>query len=405
MKVSFHQILVSQELGGAGLTALRLAKFLSGRTGGAHVWIPGDGPARTAAENWGLVQHVYDSAGSLSSQRLRAAVANLKIGYRLRCVGPGIAHIHGPYHYGALRLALKLAGLKSVVHVQLEEIGNGLCWAFEHPPEVIVTCARFLVEHVRRSLPEPYQARQRIVAVPNAVDTKLFCPGDKREAKLRIGAPIDVPLLVMLANLAPHKGQETAIRCVAELKERGVDVVCWLAGVERTGGTTYSDYLYGLVDELRVSEQIRLLGFRDDTVDLLRAADFFLLPSTREGLPLSILEAQASKVPVLAAPTPGICEVIADDETGFLIPQDDPVGYANRIQALLRNPALYYRLAEKAHEKVVREYDWIGFCERIWAIYRELLPVGVLHVRRRNGQTQKANHEPLKTGETLAGHN
>jgi glycosyltransferase involved in cell wall biosynthesis len=97
------------------------------------------------------------------------------------------------------------------------------------------------------------------------------------------------------------------------------------------------------------------------------------LPSTREGLPLSILEAQASQVPVLAAPTPGASEIITENQSGFLIAHDDVVGYADCIQALLTNPPLYHRLAENAYEKATREYDWTTFCERIWQIYCELL--------------------------------
>ena len=57
----------------------------------------------------------------------------------------------------------------------------------------------------------------------------------------------------------------------------------------------------------------------------------------REGLPLSVLEVQATKVPVLAAPTAGIPEVITDGETGFLISADDAIGYANGIEKLLNH--------------------------------------------------------------------
>ncbi len=247
-----------------------------------------------------------------------------------------------------------------------------LRWAFKYPPEMIVTCARYLVDYVRGSLGERYQRKQRIIAVPNAVDTEKFFPGDKDEAKRRTGAATDVPLILMLANLAPLKGQETAIRAVAELKKRGVHTNCWLAGVERGGGT-YTAQLSSLISELDVEDRIRLLGYRSDAPDLLRAADFFLLPSTHEGLPLSILEAQASKLPVLTAPTGGIPELVSNGETGFLIHAGDYVGYSNSIQTLLSNRGLYEHVAENAYEQVKREYEWNTYCERIWEIYCELL--------------------------------
>jgi glycosyltransferase involved in cell wall biosynthesis len=372
MESSYHHVLGSSEFGGAGLTALRLAKSLNNRMHKCRFWMPGGGPMRKLAEEWNLTTGEYP-AHLLDSGKLQSAVANWRFGNILRRQGPGIVHLHSLVHYGALQLGLRLSGLKRVVHVQLEEDSAGMQWAFKHPPDMIITCAKYLVEYVRRSLAEKHQGRQRIVAVPNSVDTNEFFPGDKDEAKRRTGAATEVPLILVLANLAPHKGQETAIRAVAELKMRGVDIACWLTGVERGGEGTYTGRLRSLISELGVNERVRLMGYRHDAPDLLRAADFFLLPSTHEGLPISILEAQASKVPVLASPTAGIPEVVADGETGFLIPADDHVGYANCIQTLLRNRDLYQAVAEDGYDQVRREYEWANYCERIWGLYCELL--------------------------------
>ena len=103
--------------------------------------------------------------------------------------GTGIAHIHSPYHYKAFQMGLGMSGVKTVVHVHLQEGEEGLRWAFEKPPDIIITCARMLEEYVRRTLPERYQKHQRIVSVPNAIDIDRFSPGDKTTAKQRVGAP------------------------------------------------------------------------------------------------------------------------------------------------------------------------------------------------------------------------
>jgi glycosyltransferase involved in cell wall biosynthesis len=372
--LSYQQVLVSRELGGAGLVALHMADFLQTRGLASSVWVPGDGPALRHAKRLGLAVREYDARGIWSRSRLRAGCANWKIGRALRRGGPGLVHVHAPAFYGALRVALRLSCLKRIVHVQIEEPEQLLRWAFQRPPELIITCARFLIDSVRRTLPAVYQERQRIVVVPNAVDTERFTPGDKREAKRRVGAPDGAPLLLMLANLAPHKGQETAIQAVAALKQRGVRVACWLAGVERSQEGNYTARLGQLIEELGVADRVRLLGYRNDAPELLRAADFFLLPSICEGLPLSILEAQATKVPVLAAPTAGIPEVVRDHETGFLISSQDAAGYAHCIERLLANPDLYHRVAEAAYTRVTRDYNWRSFCQQIWALYHDLSP-------------------------------
>jgi glycosyltransferase involved in cell wall biosynthesis len=270
-------------------------------------------------------------------------------------------------------VALKLSRLQSVVHVHLDEDEEGLRWAFRTPPDLIITCARFLEGYVRRTLPERHQDRQRIIPVSNPVDTRLFHPGDRPAAKRHVGAPIDIPLALMLANLAPHKGQETAIKAMAALKKAGVEAVLWLAGAERGGEKHYTTLLYKLCAELGVEDSVQFLGYRSDAADLLRAADIFLLPSTHEGLPLSILEAQASKVPVIAAPTAGIPEVVIDGETGFLHPATDVLSYAGRIQALLRYPDLYHRMTERAYTNVLQEYSWEVYYERLWQLYTDVL--------------------------------
>ena len=244
---------------------------------------------------------------------------------------------------------------------------ESLSWAFRRPPHLIITCARYLIEPARRAVPQALQESQWIEAVPNAVDLKILA-GDKRDASAAgRGRRSATPLALMLANLAPHKGQETAIKSVAILKQAGIELNCWLAGVEREGCTEYTYRLKALIAELNVGDQRPgcSAGEDDGLSLLLRAADFFLLPSTHEGLPLSIVEAQASKVPVLAAPTAGIPEVVADGETGFLIAADDASGYAHRIGCLLENPMIYHRVAVRATERTISALSRESHCGRL----------------------------------------
>jgi glycosyl transferase family 4 len=109
----FHQVLASHELGGAGLIALGLARGLQGRGQESHVWIPGEGPAQRKAEELGLITHSYTASGLFSSSKFRAITNNLGFWQKLYSHSPGLIHIHSPYHYRALRVALR-ACLKSL---------------------------------------------------------------------------------------------------------------------------------------------------------------------------------------------------------------------------------------------------------------------------------------------------
>jgi glycosyltransferase involved in cell wall biosynthesis len=368
--MTVHQFLVSRDFGGAAVMALELANFLAVEGERVEVWVPGAGPATTALEAAGLHWRQYP-LDTFRQARARRLWAWLALAYRLKSLS-GLAHIHLPGVYRVLLPALRLAGARTVVHVQIDTSPDELRWAFRTPPDLIITCANYLVAAIRDALGDDRE-QLRIVSVPNAVDIDRFFPGDRVTAKKRVGAPADRPLVLMLANLAPHKGQETALRAVAALKARGYSVECWFAGLERGGGLEYRQRLELLATDLGVEDRARFLGHRTDAPDLLRAADFFLLPSTQEGLPLSILEAQATRVPVLAAPTAGVPEVVCDGKTGYLVRADDAISYADRIQSLMQAPSEAQQVTEAAYLRVTRENNTRNYCQRVFQLYQELL--------------------------------
>jgi glycosyltransferase involved in cell wall biosynthesis len=175
----------------------------------------------------------------------------------------------------------------------------------------------------------------------------------------------------MMANLAPHKGQETAIRAVARLRLRGVDAQLWLAGADRSPEKSFEPYLWSLVEELKLDNRVTFLGFRTDGPELLQAADVVLLPSTSEGLPLTLLEAQASHVPVIAAPTAGVPEIVSDGDTGFLVAASDSDEYAAKIELLLHRPEVARRIVDQAATRCKAHYGWESYQRRIFDLYSQ----------------------------------
>jgi glycosyltransferase involved in cell wall biosynthesis len=337
-----------------------------------HVWAPGEGHASKRVRESGLAVQYYDGDGVFSRSRIRTTAANLAIAARLRGMGESLIHIHSPYAYGALRHGFRLAGAKRVLHIHLDFDADALRWALKTPPDLIITCAKFLTETAHNALPINARQRIRIEAVSNAVDLERFKPGDKRAAKQRLGAPHDRPLLLMMANLAPHKGQETAIRAVARLRQGGIHAQLWLAGADRSPKQACEPHLRGLVSALSLDDYVSFLGFRTDGPELLQAADVVLLPSTSEGLPLTLLEAQACCVPVIAAPTAGIPEIVADGETGFLVAAEDSDGYAARIESLLARPDLARQIVERAAARCRAEHSWETYRRRVFDLYSQV---------------------------------
>jgi glycosyltransferase involved in cell wall biosynthesis len=211
--------------------------------------------------------------------------------------------------------------------------------------------------------------------IRNAIDVRQFSGGDRAAAKRQLGVREDLPLLMVVANLAPHKGQQTAVRAVAGLRDAGLEANLWLVGAERSEGQGFLASLQQLARELRVQDRVTFAGFRNDVAQLLRAADMLLLPSTSEGLPLTILEAQAAGALVLAAPTAGIPEVVEHGRTGFLIAAHDAAGYAARLAELLRRPDLAATIAATAHRHVCDHHDVVKYGNQVLEEYQRLASV------------------------------
>jgi glycosyltransferase involved in cell wall biosynthesis len=281
-----------------------------------------------------------------------------------------LIHVHCPFAYDAFRWALRLSGARRIVHVHIETSANTLQRAFRDPPELIVTCARFLADQVRSSL-EGRSDRVRIEALPNSVDVTKFHAGDRAIARRKVGICTDKAVVLILANIARHKGHATAIRAIMELRKQYRNVELWCAGVERDGDA-YTTELRELVSQLNLTENVRFLGYRNDAPELLRAADALLLPSTHEGLPLTILEAQATKIPVVVAPTAGIPEVVSDGQTGFLVPNDDFQGYADRLEKLLSTARIRSEITACAYANILANHTWDVYRRRMFQLYDEV---------------------------------
>jgi glycosyltransferase involved in cell wall biosynthesis len=133
-----------------------------------------------------------------------------------------------------------------------------------------------------------------------------------------------------------------------------------------------------------LTERIDLLGNRGDVPGVLASADVFVLSSRSEGFPVSILEAMAAGLPVVATDVGGIAESVIDGETGLLVPPGDPGALAAALDRLLADSALRQRLGAAGRERVRRHFDLAGFRRAHVELYlRELeRRVGATGARR-----------------------
>lgn len=143
-----------------------------------------------------------------------------------------------------------------------------------------------------------------------------------------------LPLLVMLGRHEDEKGIDIAVRALAVLRAELPDVRLLVAG--RSGNATAR--LQTQIHEAGLDHAVSLLGARDDVGDLLCAADVFLLPSRREGLPGAVLEAMALEAPIVASDLPTIREALGPETVAELVPVADPAALARAVRLTLADP-------------------------------------------------------------------
>ena len=190
-----------------------------------------------------------------------------------------------------------------------------------------------------------------IEAIGNGVDPATFAPaaGDdesRRSLRAELQTPEDTPVIMMTGRMVAEKGYPELFTAM-----KGQDAILWAAG-ERLA----SDHA-ATVSAASVPDNVRLLGHRQDIPDLLRAADIFTLPSHREGMPRSIIEAMMTGLPVIATNIRGSREEVVAGETGILVPVADAVALGDAIRQLARDSTQRQAMGAAGRRRALELYD------------------------------------------------
>ena len=215
---------------------------------------------------------------------------------------------------------------------------------------VVVTIS----EYNRRLLRELYgELADRVHVVRCGVDPAFFAPH-------RPAGPGRPFTILCVASLEPYKGHRHLLRACALLAQRGLDLRCVLVGDGAERPRLERD-----ARALGLGERVAFLGRRprDAVRDLLAEADAFALASVttpdgkKEGIPVALMEALGSGLPVVATALSGVHELVVDERTGLLVPEADPEALADALLRLARDPGLRDRLGAAGRAEVLERYD------------------------------------------------
>ncbi len=177
--------------------------------------------------------------------------------------------------------------------------------------------------------------------------------------------------VLLAARLLWDKGIGEYVAAARLLRQAGLDIRFSLAGEPDAGNP--ASISPAQLDEWAAEGVVALLGQVEDMPALLAGTDIMVLPSYREGLPKSLIEAAACALPLITTDVPGCREVVTDGVDGLLVPMGDAGALAAAIRRLHEDPDLARRLGREARVKAVAEFDEGIVIERTLAVYEELI--------------------------------
>jgi glycosyltransferase involved in cell wall biosynthesis len=205
----------------------------------------------------------------------------------------------------------------------------------------------------------------------SGVDLTRFVPRALPDQTEQVSHHAQPTRVVLAARLLWDKGIAEYVEAARQLKAKGLSIRFLLAGAPDPGNPAAIPQ--ATLNGWQAEGLIELLGQVSDMAALFASADMVVVPSYREGLPKSLIEAAACAVPLVTTDAPGCREVVAHEVDGLLVPVKDANSLANAIERLHHDPALARQLGLAARARALREFDERIVIGQTLAVYGELL--------------------------------
>jgi sugar transferase (PEP-CTERM/EpsH1 system associated) len=285
--------------------------------------------------------------------------------------GIKILHTHNytTWLYGVLA-AIGINGFKHIhtEHSNIKKKRRG--WAERlliHFTDSIVCVSedvkRFMIENQGIS-PE------KLAVVYNGVDTDRFRPDSLKSRLCRdeLGIKQDAPIIGIVARLTPVKDHITLLKAFFKIYEDIPEAVLLVVGDGELKHTLISQTY-----EMGLSNNVFFVGERQDIPELLNVMDIFVLSSLSEGHNMSLLEAMAAGLPVVATDVGGNSEIVVDGATGFLVLPENTKIFSDKVMILLRDESLRSHMGKNGRVRVVKNFDKNRMMEEYHSIYSTIL--------------------------------
>ncbi len=226
-----------------------------------------------------------------------------------------------------------------------------------------------LTTHQRERIP-----LSKVITIPSSIDCSHYEPYHSRRESLALsckqalGIPETAPVIGIIANIRVMKGHKLIVDAFPHIQRQHPELKCLFVGHDCMNGE-----IQQYIKERHLEQEILCTGFRRDIPEILSAIDIFLLPSSWEGFPTSLLEAMAMKKPVIASNVGGIPELVEHNTTGILIPPQDADALANAVNFLLDHTDIALKMGQTGYERVKAHFSLSDVMAEFDAVYDQLI--------------------------------
>jgi glycosyltransferase involved in cell wall biosynthesis len=281
------------------------------------------------------------------------------------------AHLAFPDGWGALRLGRRL-GVPVAVTLRGHDVndlprypvrGRQVAGVLREAGVVFA-----VADALRERAIELGAPADRVLTVGNGVDPDRFRPGDRREARRRLGLPEDAPMILSVGHLVERKGFHHVVRALPEVRKALPDAHLVIVGAGGEEGD-FSEGIRRAILEAGVEDCVRMTGAvpHEELGPWYSAADVFCLPSEKEGRANVMLEALACGTPVVATRVWGTPEIVADERFGLLTDSVEPEPLGACLTDALRREWSRDTIAERG-----RSFSWGAAAETVERALRGL---------------------------------
>jgi len=307
--------------------------------------------------------------------------------------------IWDPLAFGRLVRVLKEKRIH-IIHAHVPEMGvigwvagklarvPVICFTMNNPPDKEpavhrrwhIWAAR-LCDHtvcashrIRQSLEKrlPRLAKERVGMIYNAIAHPDTIPRTDEKTIRKIREEVQCnqgeKLLVCVARLTEQKGHTVLLEAFRKIRDQGHPVKLALVG-----DGELEPVLRRQASSLKLDRHICWMGRRSDVYDILQSSDLYVSTSRWEGLNISMLEAMAVGLPVVASDIGGHTEAVQKNETALLVPGENPGAFADAVGRLLEDNALARSMGEKGRQRVQEHFTTAVMSQSYQKVYRELL--------------------------------